>query len=197
MRGSMKIVVMLTLSVLVTLPASSSTPQATNQDGAPHVAAAPPLKFTFKDINAPGAIETDTYGINNKNMLVGNYIDKNDIPHGMILGGGKKLTSIDCPAGGSTIVYGINSRGTGVADCPSDPGGVIWIWPWPPCCWWPWPVPPPGCPDCPYDSHTINDFQQVVGQWIDKNNLTHGFFVDINKKIFKTLDVPGATATIA
>lgn len=195
MGGSMKIVVTLTLLIAVALPASSTMPQATPQEGATP-AAAPTLKFTFKDINAPGAIETDTYGINDKNMMVGNYIDKSDIPHGMILIGGKKLFTVDCAAGPTTL-YGINSSGRAVAQCGlgGDDGGV---WVWIPGVGWVWiPIPPPGCPDCPYSVFGINDIEQVVGQWIDPNNLVHGFLVDTIKKTFTSLDVPGSTATTA
>ena len=76
----------------------------------------------FKNINAPGAFETDTNAINNLGVIAGDYIDKNGVQHGMILNG-KKLTSVDrknCtskPGFTAISLYGINSKSTTVGWC--------------------------------------------------------------------------------
>ena len=59
-------------------------------------AAAPAFrgKFTFKDVIAPGATETDSYAIDDDGAITGDYIDTSGVQHEMILKG-KTLMSID------------------------------------------------------------------------------------------------------
>ena len=46
------------------------------------------LTFMFKDVIATiTAQETDTYGINDKQAIAGDYVDAAGIQHGLILGG--------------------------------------------------------------------------------------------------------------
>ena len=60
-------------------------------------AAAPTLTFTFKDVHSfKAAQETDSYGINNAGVIVGDYIDSAGVQHGMILNG-TKVTKADHP----------------------------------------------------------------------------------------------------
>jgi len=54
------------------------------------IAAAPPLTFTYSDVHANSkALETDTYGVNNAGVIVGDYVDSASVQHGMILAGKK------------------------------------------------------------------------------------------------------------
>ncbi len=64
-------------------------------------------------------LETDTYGINNAGVIVGDYVDSKGVQHGMILAG-SKLTTVDnkaaarllrAPAG--IAFYGVNSARRG------------------------------------------------------------------------------------
>src|ERR1700674_4354570 len=87
------------------------------------IAAAPPLTFKFKDVRAKGAIETDTYGVNDSNAITGDYIDSSGVQHGMILEG-TKLTTIDDPNGTGTTGDAINKHG-GVVGYYTNSSGVL------------------------------------------------------------------------
>ena len=97
-------------------------------------AAAPALKFTFKDVNAPGATQTDSYAINNAGAIAGDYVDKSGVQHGMILAG-KKLTKFDnksCQntgnATGSIAAFGINKTNVVAGWCYSTTTGLAIGW---------------------------------------------------------------------
>jgi len=78
-------------------------------------AQAPQLTITCFNVKAPvaGVLETDSYAVNNKGVITGDYVDSSAVQHGMILAG-KTLTSFDGPPGSSLIAaYGINSVGRG------------------------------------------------------------------------------------
>ncbi len=90
-------------------------------------AAAPALKFTFKDVTVPKALETDSYGINNAGTIAGDYVDANGVQHGMILAG-KKVTKVDIknctttPTGGIAF-YGINKSNVAAGWCTDTTSG--------------------------------------------------------------------------
>jgi len=156
------------------------------------IAAAPPLKFTFKDVQASKtALETDTYAINNSGMIAGDYVDSAGLQHAMILAG-TKLTKADhkgCvnnPPGTSPAFYGLNNSGVAAGFCTASTGATIAF---------------------TYDSKTkkftdikikggssieasgINDKGAVVGTYVDSAGATHGF-LKVGAKITK-LDPPG------
>src|ERR1022692_4149052 len=94
-------------------------------------AAAPTLTFTYKDVHATTtAQETDTYGINNKGVIAGDYVDSAGVQHGMILAG-TKLTKVDnsaCPGtpGGTGIqFFAINSAGVAAGWCTNTSSSEI------------------------------------------------------------------------
>jgi len=159
-------------------------------------AAAPALKFTFKDVKAKGATEVDSYAINNKGVIAGDYVDSKSVQHGLILTG-TKVTSFDdknCPATpGSTAIamYGINSAGTAVGWCTLTSTGF-----------------PVGLMyskgkltefNVPKSLETevlgINDKGAVVGTFIDANGAQHGFLFQ-NKK-YTQIDAPKDNTTVA
>jgi hypothetical protein len=87
----------------------------------------PSFTVAFKDINVPGATETDTYGINNKRVIVGDYVDAQGNQHGLILSGTtvKKVDIPGCfPGAGSTSTafYGINSNNIAAGWCTTNNG---------------------------------------------------------------------------
>jgi uncharacterized membrane protein len=64
----------------------------------------------------PGGSDTQAFGINNKNQIVGSYLDGSGVMHGFVLtnplGPVSHWQSIDDPNGvGSTVVNGINAAG--------------------------------------------------------------------------------------
>lgn len=94
-------------------------------------AAAPTLTFTYHDVHAnKTALETDTYGLNNKGTIVGDFVDSAGIQHGMILAGTKltKADRSDClnSPGSTTIAfYGINSAGVAAGWCTNTSSVLI------------------------------------------------------------------------
>jgi probable HAF family extracellular repeat protein len=94
-------------------------------------AAAPTLTFTFKDVHSyKAAQETDSYGINNKGVIVGDYVDSTGIQHGMILTGTKvtKADNASCagtPGSTGISFYAVNSAGVAAGWCTANGGTEI------------------------------------------------------------------------
>jgi probable HAF family extracellular repeat protein len=159
------------------------------------IAAAPPLTFTFSDVHANNtATETDTYGVNNAGVIVGDYVDAN-VQHGMILAG-KTLTKIDnkkCQAitGSNGIAfYGINKAGVAAGWCTGTTGTIIGF------TWSKGKFTPIKVPNSTgTEAIGINDKGQVVGLYADSTGNTHGFLF-ANKK-YTPINVKGATDTAA
>jgi hypothetical protein len=161
------------------------------------LAAAPPLTFKYTDVHAnKTALETDTYGVNNTGVIVGDYVDAKSVQHGMILAG-TKLTTVNnssCEAisgTGGISFYGVNSAGAAVGWCTSaktilDTGFVYSKGKFTPV-------------NFPKSNGTqatgINDKGWVVGLYLDSGNLSHGF-VKVGTK-YTTIDVKGDTNTVA
>ena len=137
-------------------------------------------KFTYKDVNAPGATETDSYAINDNGAITGDYIDGSGVQHGMILKG-KNLTTVDNPNCTSGIsFYGINAS-QGLAGWCNSPSiaftysnGKFTT------------ISPPGAVST--EANGINDKGVVVGSYVDSAGATHGFV--LNGKKYTTLDCP-------
>jgi probable HAF family extracellular repeat protein len=150
----------------------------------------------FKDVNAPGAIETDTKAINKLGVIAGDYEDKSGVQHGMILNG-KQLTSVsrkNCvSAHGFTAIsfYGIISKDivvgwcqdtkTGLDDAFSYFKGKFTT------------ISPPGAMST--QANGINDKGQIVGTYIDSADVQHGFL--LSGTTYTTLDVTGGDTNSA
>jgi hypothetical protein len=162
------------------------------------IAAAPPLTFTFSDVIAnKTATETDSYGVNNAGVIVGDYVDASGVQHGMILAG-KKLTTVNnktCQTTGATAgsiaFYAINKAGAAVGWCINSTTGIDEGF-----------VYAKGkftAINFPKSTGTqatgINDKGEVVGLYLDSSAVQHGFS-KIGKK-YKTIDVSGDTSTAA
>lgn len=63
----------------------------------------------FKQIDYPGSLQTEAFGINAAGDIVGRYLDAHGVNHGFLLSDGE-FTSIDS-AGPNTYAWGINSKG--------------------------------------------------------------------------------------
>jgi hypothetical protein len=161
------------------------------------IASAPPLTFTYTDVHAnKTALETDTYAVNNKGVIAGDYIDSKSVQHGMILAG-TKLTTVDnktCEAilgTGGISFYGINSAGDAAGWCTNSKTGLDEGF-----------VYSKGkftavnvAKSNGTQATGINDKGWVVGLYLDSANLTHGF-VKVGTK-YTTVDVKGDTNTVA
>jgi uncharacterized membrane protein len=151
---------------------------------------APPLTFKFRTVNVPGAVQTTPGGINNADVSVGQYQDKNMAFHGYILNG-KKLKTLDDPNGTNTLAndlnpngaicvvgYYLNSAGAAVGflyrkgkftDIPGPTGATASA------------------------ANSINDKGDIVGYYVDSSGTQHGFL--LKGKTYTTLDVPEAVGT--
>jgi len=136
---------------------------------------------------APGALLTETNGINNSGTIVGFYHDANSARHGFILNNGV-YTSYDKPGAVRTLLTGINNQGkivgfyrdihlvahgftlfdgiTEDVDFPGSTGTKL---------------------------HGINKTGQIVGEYLDDSGVTHGFLFENGK--YKKLDFPGSFDT--
>ncbi|HEX8813992.1 MAG TPA: hypothetical protein VF753_00675 [Terriglobales bacterium] len=156
-------------------------------------AEAPTLKFTFSDVNAPGATETDTYGINNAGVIAGDWVDSAGVQHGMVLTAKKLLsptnkTCTTTPGSTSIAFYAINSADVAVGWCLNNNGkevgftfgggkftnvaikGALEI-----------------------ESTGINNAGDIAGTYVDSAGNQHGFLLAGTK--LTTIDAPGVQAT--
>jgi hypothetical protein len=153
------------------------------------------LTFTFRDVIAiPTAQETDTYGLNDKNAIAGDYVDASGVQHGMILGGTNVFTRADrtdcvsTPGSTSISFYGINSAGVAAGWCTNTSGveigftyarGTFAD------------VHIPGATLT--NANGINDSGAVVGTYIDSSGIQHGFL--LVGSTLTNLDPPGTTSS--
>jgi probable HAF family extracellular repeat protein len=161
------------------------------------IAAAPPLTFKFTDVHAnKTALETDTYGVNNAGVIVGDYVDAKSVQHGMILAG-TKLTTVDnkaCEAisgTGGISFYGVNSAGAAAGWCTSAKTGLAEAFVYAKGKFTPVSFPKSNGTE----ATGINDKGEVVGLYLDSANNAHGFLF-ANKK-YTAINVKGATQTAA
>jgi uncharacterized membrane protein len=147
---------------------------------------APKLTFKFTTLKGvPKALQTSMYGINNKGVVVGYYLDQNSIEHGVRWDPkDQKFTTIDDPKGdmGNECIN-LNSKGTIVGGYYTanslfgfqykdgkfsdiGPGGVV------------------------SEAWGINDKGEVAGFMTDSSNVVHGYVWD--GKLYTILDYPGA-----
>jgi hypothetical protein len=156
-------------------------------------AAAPTLTFTYKDVHATKtAQETDTYGINNKGVISGDYVDSAGVQHGMILAG-TKLTKVDnssCsgkPSATGMSLWAINSAGVAAGWCTSTSGPQIGF----------------TYAKGKFTNITvkgasavnvngINDKGNLVGAYVDSAGVQHGFL--LVGKTLTTLNPPNVTS---
>ncbi|MFZ0814714.1 MAG: glycoside hydrolase domain-containing protein [Candidatus Sulfotelmatobacter sp.] len=84
----------------------------------------------YSNVDYPGAMVSQAFGINNLGQIVGTWEDTNYCDHGYLLSGGT-YTSIDNPnttcANGGTALYGINDAGQMVGSY-SNPGGQSFVY---------------------------------------------------------------------
>jgi probable HAF family extracellular repeat protein len=152
------------------------------------------LTFTFRDVMATlTAQETDTYGINNKNAIAGDYVDSAGVQHAMILGGTNafiRADRSDCvstPGSTSIAFYGINLAGVAAGWCTNTSGvqigftyarGTFTD------------IHIPGA--IATNAIGINDAGSVVGTYVDSSGTQHGFL--LVGSTLTTLNPPGATS---
>lgn len=163
------------------------------------VSVAVALTFVFfTDVIATQtAQETDTYGLNDRGVIAGDYVDSGSVQHGMILTSlatlVPKLTTVDradcvtSPSSTSIAFYGINNLGVAAGWCTNTNSvqigftysqGVFTD------------VIIPGA--TLVNAIGINDAGDVVGTYKDANGLQHGYLLSGGK--LTTLDPPGTVS---
>lgn len=147
------------------------------------------LTYKFSDVVVPGAIETDTYAINDANKITGDYIDASGIVHGMTKKGTNVVT-FDDPNGNTTQGFGINNKGVVVGWYINNNGSIVGFK------WAGGKFVDINFPNSIETEATgINDNGVIVGLYVDANGVQHGF----KKKgtTYKTLDLKNMVATTA
>jgi hypothetical protein len=162
------------------------------------VAAAPTLKFTFKDVAIKGALEVDSYAINDAGTITGDYTDSAGTQHGMILTNKGVLTSFDnknCQSSGETTgsiaAFGINKKNEVAGWCYSTKTGepISWVY------------NNGKFANIAYPKAAgtiatgINNVGEVVGLYVDSAGNAFGFLYDHKK--YTQIAIKGATATAA
>lgn len=150
-------------------------------------ATAQTIKCTDVKVPVAGALETDSYAVNNAGVIAGDYVDSTGVQHGMILNK-KKVTSFDPPAGGSTIAaYGLNTSNAAVGwyiDANGVDQGFVYANGQMVSVFYP--------KSTGTQADGINDNGWVVGSYVDTKGVTHGFYWDTTK--YHKVDVKGASS---
>ena len=178
----------LTMSVCALFLAIASATLAAQEpaDGVSH----------FKNVNAPGAVQTDPYAINKAGDIAGDYVDSSGVQHGMVLKG-KTLTTIDrsgcvtTPGPDGIAFYGINTAGTLVGWCQDIKTGFDDAFSYAKGKFVTISFPK----SMGTQAHGINDKGQIVGTYFDSADAQHGFLLSAGK--YTSLDAPGETGTDA
>ena len=143
---------------------------------------------TFITVDYPGATETDVREINNNGVMVGRYLDSQQIIHGFVLRNGA-FTAINFPGAVDTAVWGINDNGdlAGRYDTGEETrsygfllhNGVYTT------------INPPNSTNA--YALGINNAGQIVGFWDDTEGIEHGYLLTAG--VYSTIDFPGAVLT--
>jgi probable HAF family extracellular repeat protein len=158
------------------------------------MAVAAPRLFKFKDVSSvTGATATDTFGINNRGLIAGDYVS-NGIQHGMLLVGSQVVTidRPDCattPGATSIALYGVNSAGTAAGWCTNTSGVEIgFLYKYGTKTFTDINIPGASLTN----ANGINDHGAVVGTYVDSSGVQHGYLLAGGK--VTNLDPPGVTS---
>jgi probable HAF family extracellular repeat protein len=138
---------------------------------------------TFSSFDFPGAFRTETGQINNRDAIVGDYIDgQTFVQNGFLFQNGQ-FTSIVVPGQSATRATGINDQGVIVGAFEGPIGehgfakiGNLFVT-----------IDFPGSKRA--DVRGINDAGQIIGTYGDQNGGNHGFLLSNGQ--FTSIDFPG------
>ena len=129
-------------------------------------------------IDYPGSTGTFAYGINNNREVIGVYADTAQLQHAFSLRKGV-FKNIDLPGGVLTVPFSVNNFGEIVGefeDAAGEPVGHGYL-------------QLSGRKFATYDAPaapanstfliSVNNFDQILGAWIDANSLTHNFLLTL------------------
>jgi probable HAF family extracellular repeat protein len=146
--------------------------------------------YTFTTIDVPGATNTEAYGINTADQIVGIFYDATGRLHGF-LKDGATFTTIDVPGATQTEARGISETGEIVGFFYDATGGGRHGFVTDGATFTPIDVPGAFLTA----AYGINTADQIVGTFQDATERYHGFVTD--GATFIPIDVPGAFLTAA
>jgi probable HAF family extracellular repeat protein len=151
----------------------------------------------FRDVKAPGAVQTDTYAVNQSGVIAGDYVDANNVQHGMILNG-TRLISFDlqgCQTTGNTAgsiaAFGINNAGTVAGWCVNTTTGLPIAFTYANGQFTNIAFPKAAGTE----ANGISDKGEVVGAFFDASGRQHGFY--LIGSTYTAIDIPNAGSTTA
>jgi len=142
----------------------------------------------YKAIVFPGSVNfTQASGINDSNTVVGDFMGNDHLTHGFLLTSDGQFTQYDVAVNTSTYVFGINNAGNlagfvgndGANQAFVSVGGTVTQFTF------------NGNPTVAFGIDSSNN---TVGQFVDTNFITHGFYRD-KRGVIAQIDYPGATTT--
>lgn len=142
----------------------------------------------YEAIVFPGSVGfTQASGVNDSNTLVGEFIGSDQFTHGFLLTSDGQFTQYDVAVDTSTYVFGINNAGNlagfvgndGANQAFVNIGGTVTQF---------------TVNGNPTVAFGIDSSNNTVGQFVDTNFITHGFYRDTSGVITQ-IDYPGATTT--
>jgi hypothetical protein len=152
--------------------------------------AQPPVTLKFSDAKVKGALETDSYAVNNAGVIAGDYVDSTGVQHGAFFKG-SKVTTFDGPTGSTAIAaYGINSTNA-VVGWYNDSNGVPTSFLYSNATFTPIAFPKATSTE----ANGINDNGWIVGLYFDSKGVQYGFYWDTKK--YHKINITGAFATTA
>ena len=158
---------------------------------------------SFTNIVFPGAVQAYVQGINDLGQAVGYFVDSNGCNRGFLYDGNSYSVinhpNAVCGSLYGTMISDINNSGLIAGSFTGSTGqsygflydGDSYTL-----------IDPPGAGNSSngfYGSgamvYGINDHGQAVGNFIDNDDVTHGFIYDISDDSYTVLDIPGSTYT--
>jgi len=179
-----RITLVLWCGLVIVLPAATSLGQSNPVN--------PPFSITFQSFDYPGASTTTASGINNGNIIVGDYTDSSGKMHGYLRNFSGGYMTVDYPGAASTSLWAVNDNNHAVGYYTDSAGNFHGFF---------FALPGSFTPiDYPGSVFTIaygiNNSDQIVGTWADSAGNQSGFFL-VNGTSFSSLSYPGAAATVA
>jgi hypothetical protein len=155
--------------------------------------------YDFKNVRAPGAMQTDTYAVNRNGIIAGDFVDANNIQQGMIFNVATgHLTTFNlqgCQTTGNTYgsiaAFAINNLETVAGWCVNATTGQPVAFTYAKGKFTNIAFPQA----VGTEANGINDKGEVVGTYIDQTGSQHGFY--LIGQTYTSLDAPGAFATTA
>ena len=142
---------------------------------------------TFTTIDVPGATSTTPWALNNRDNIVGLFVNPDKSTHGFLLSAGQ-YTTIDYPGASGTELYGINPSGDFVGVYTLDgvrrgfllKGGQFSS------------IDFPGAATT--ETSAITPKGDIVGFYVGTDKVTHGYVLSGGQ--YTTADFPGTTFTL-